>query len=64
MRCASDSVVVCGVTRATVSYGGLHHLSHTHPDSAVSGVYYSSTPAGSGSCVLHVGFSWLLWVSQ
>jgi hypothetical protein len=39
------------VDRATISYEGLYHLQHTHPDSLVSGVYYSSTPEGSGSII-------------
>jgi len=34
-----------------LTYEGMYHLSHTHPDSMLSAVYYSRTPPGSGPIV-------------
>ena len=36
---------------ATVHRGGMHHLSHTHPDHMVSGVYYVSVPPQAGGII-------------
>jgi len=36
---------------ASISSHGLHHLPHTHPDSMLSGVFYSQVPPLSGSLI-------------
>jgi uncharacterized protein (TIGR02466 family) len=36
---------------ATVHRGGIHHMSHTHPDHMVSGVYYVAVPPQAGGII-------------
>jgi len=36
---------------ATISYDGLYHMSHTHPDAVVSGVFYAKVPERAGAIV-------------
>ena len=36
---------------ATVAAGGNYHLSHTHPENMLSGVYYSRIPAHAGTII-------------
>lgn len=47
----TDSINTKPFCWATVSSHGNYHLSHTHPENRISGVYYSRIPLDSGSLI-------------